>query len=405
MLTVLNVNLAWRACRGVLWPSGFGAVPGFSFFSTLPRATEKCWQVSSHGRVCNTKGVISHGNLTASGYRSINIGGYQFFVHHVVVLTFSGPSTNAEAYQVNHRDGNRSNNHLNNLERMTRTQNIQHSFRNPWRKLGGFKLLRPVMWRAVGSQGWVMCESAQQAAEQVGLKREHVSRCCRSASLAKGLEFRYSDQQSMQGEQWRQMFDPKSGQEVAGRKVSSLGRIKYSNGRISTGHLERNGYRSARVTLASHSRNELIHRLVAFAFLGAPPSAEHTQINHKDGNKSNNRLENLEYVTPAMNVHHYYSNKCAQRTRVGGKPVASRLHGSGHAWAQHPSISSAGKVLNISPASISRCISGKLQQTRGFEFRLLAGKEPEEFAGEEWSKVDLAALLQEKEVRKAMHFR
>jgi hypothetical protein len=44
----------------------------------------------------------------------------------------------------------------------------------------------------------------------------------------------------------------------------------------------------------------LIHRLIAEAFLG--PSD--LQINHKDGNKQNNRIENLEWVTLQQNVDH-----------------------------------------------------------------------------------------------------
>lgn len=49
-----------------------------------------------------------------------------------------------------------------------------------------------------------------------------------------------------------------------------------------------------------------IHRLVALVFLGPNPP-EKTQVNHKDGNKLNNSLENLEYCTPAENAQHAYA--------------------------------------------------------------------------------------------------
>jgi hypothetical protein len=45
-----------------------------------------------------------------------------------------------------------------------------------------------------------------------------------------------------------------------------------------------------------------IHRLVAHAFLGARPDG--LQINHKSGVKSDNRVENLEYITPGENTRH-----------------------------------------------------------------------------------------------------
>ena len=50
------------------------------------------------------------------------------------------------------------------------------------------------------------------------------------------------------------------------------------------------------------SRSHMIHTLVARAFLG--PRPEGHQINHIDGVKDNNRLDNLEYVTPKQNIAH-----------------------------------------------------------------------------------------------------
>lgn len=71
-----------------------------------------------------------------------------------------------------------------------------------------------------------------------------------------------------------------------------------------------------------------VHRVVAFAFLGSPPSASH-EVNHKDGDKSNNTLRNLEYVTPLENVRHaerhglsrHPSGEDAPSTRISDKDV------------------------------------------------------------------------------------
>lgn len=52
-----------------------------------------------------------------------------------------------------------------------------------------------------------------------------------------------------------------------------------------------------------NSKGFLAHRLVAFAFLSAPKQGQ-TQINHIDGNPKNNKVENLEWVTPKQNSEH-----------------------------------------------------------------------------------------------------
>jgi hypothetical protein len=56
------------------------------------------------------------------------------------------------------------------------------------------------------------------------------------------------------------------------------------------------------VYVGSPARSKTVHSLVARAFLGEVP--EGCQVNHKDGDKTNNRPENLEYITSTENNHH-----------------------------------------------------------------------------------------------------
>jgi hypothetical protein len=75
-------------------------------------------------------------------------------------------------------------------------------------------------------------------------------------------------------------------------------------GRLIGQDVDARGY--SRVTLYSGTRGtaktHFIHRLVAAAFLGPRPKGY--QVNHRDANKLNNDLDNLEYVTPKQNIEH-----------------------------------------------------------------------------------------------------
>lgn len=67
----------------------------------------------------------------------------------------------------------------------------------------------------------------------------------------------------------------------------------------------------------------MVHRLVMVAFAGHPPLGK--QVNHKDGNPSNNRLVNLEYVTPSENTRHAIRMGLRKVTNQGERHYAVKL--------------------------------------------------------------------------------
>ena len=67
------------------------------------------------------------------------------------------------------------------------------------------------------------------------------------------------------------------------------------------------------------SFTQRVHRLVASAFL-PPPPIEYIQVNHKDGDKTNNCVDNLEWCTAAMNAWHaYYVLNLRQLSNLKGE--------------------------------------------------------------------------------------
>eukprot|EP00435_Cladocopium_sp_Y103_P012800 s2929_g3.t1 len=367
-------------------------------FSTdlLPGKRAKlCWQISSHGRCCNLRGVVSAGTLCPSGYRAVQISGKQFYVHRLVAFAFLGPPSDQHKWQVHHRDGNPSNNHLENLEYTTPRQNVLHSYASASRRTCGHSLSKPVMWRVVGSQDWRTSASMVSAARDTGVPCASVRSSCQKQKSVKGFEFCHYEcveDEKMAGEEWKQMLDPCTRSEISDRMVSSLGRVKFQNGRISAGYQRKKGY----CVIGLNCRTQLVHRLVAAAFLGPPPTLQHVHVNHKDHDKGNNAVENLEYTTASENVHHSYTNSARRRPTSNRMPIESRLSGSDDVWTWHTSTSSAAEACRVSRSTVSSRACYGCSSRAKFEFRFAEDPSTQTRPGEEWRDIDVAAHLNER---------
>jgi hypothetical protein len=74
-----------------------------------------------------------------------------------------------------------------------------------------------------------------------------------------------------------------------------------------------NGYRQIRLYKQDGGKNFTIHRIVAEAFLGS----SNLQVNHINGDKSDNSVKNLEWVTPSENIAHSLASGMARRDEQG----------------------------------------------------------------------------------------
>lgn len=88
-------------------------------------------------------------------------------------------------------------------------------------------------------------------------------------------------------------------------------------------HITANGYMRVALRHSGEAQKyHPVHRLVMAAFCG--PLPEGHQVNHKNGNKQDNRLQNLEYVTGSENRIHSY-RVLKQPTRPGSKHHAAKI--------------------------------------------------------------------------------
>ena len=105
-------------------------------------------------------------------------------------------------------------------------------------------------------------------------------------------------------------------------QVSTLGRIKGNRG-IKSLRIDKGGYLTVWLCKCSAQKNYKAHRLVAIAFIPNPENK--ATVNHIDGNKQNNCVENLEWATHSENINH--ANRTGLRTVTDAQREAARMTG------------------------------------------------------------------------------
>lgn len=158
-------------------------------------------------------------------------------------------------------------------------------------------------------------------------------------------------------------------------KISNKGEVEnIKTGRILKKDASRKYYE---VVLSSNGKTKkyAIHRLVATHFIPNPENKP--QVNHKDGNKLNNNVSNLEWVTRSENILHSYANNLQIHNQLGkfgwnsfrGKPIKQIDIKSGNVIKEYGSMGDAARQLNIRyPQNIKACADGITKSCAGFRW-------------------------------------
>ena len=120
--------------------------------------------------------------------------------------------------------------------------------------------------------------------------------------------------------------------------------------------LIRDGYHRVNLCKNGKKKNYLIHRLVAEAFIPNPDNLP--QVNHKDEDKSNNCVDNLEWCSAKYNANY------GTRTERISKPVYCVELNKVFDGARQ-----AARELGLDNSNIIKCCKGKLKTVGGFHWR------------------------------------
>ena len=146
-------------------------------------------------------------------------------------------------------------------------------------------------------------------------------------------------------------------------QVSNKGRVKSLNYRhtgreqILKPKKDKGGYLQVHLNKDGKDKLYLVHRLVAMTFIPNPDGL--SEVNHKDENKENNAVDNLEFCSRSYNVN--YGN----RNQKTSKPVIAIDKVSG-LIIEFPSINEASRVTGVSCGNIVHSCKGRYKYAGGY---------------------------------------
>ena len=158
-------------------------------------------------------------------------------------------------------------------------------------------------------------------------------------------------------------------------EVSNMGRIRSllrGTPHILKTQTDKKGYHRVRVTIEREKMSLKVHREVAKAFI---PNADNLpQVNHIDGNKNNNTVNNLEWVSNKENAHHAIAHGLWQPIFEASRKENEQRKRPIVAYTENctitfNSISEAERALNT--RHITDVLKGKRTQAKGYKFHYL----------------------------------
>lgn len=144
--------------------------------------------------------------------------------------------------------------------------------------------------------------------------------------------------------------------------------------------IDKQGYKKVGFYIGNYRNKSIkVHRLVAEAFIENPLNK--TDVNHKNGIKSDNRVENLEWSTRSENIKHAFENglsKISEKQRerfikmlksnTGGKNPASRKVINIETGVIHDTVNEVVAILGVKRTTLQAMLSGQNKNKTNYKF-------------------------------------
>lgn len=177
---------------------------------------------------------------------------------------------------------------------------------------------------------------------------------------------------------WRPVAGLEGIYEVSNKgRVRSLDRVEIQKngiarkrkGRIIKTSIKQNGYAHFRLSHNGEATDVSVHRVVAAAFIPNPHN--HPCINHKDGNRANNFVENIEWCTYKYN--NEYMNRINRAVEARGCRKIGKYSKDGVLLDVYRSTNMAASVNRLSRGNLYSALHGKQKTCGGYKWKYMEG--------------------------------
>ena len=328
----------------------------FEYFDEIPaRLGFSRYLVSNKGNLMNSKSfyILSLKPNPHTGYIVVSLtndtGVQQHIAVHIIVAETFVKKPKGTDLTVDHINRDRGDNRVENLRWASRREQSLNTESKHRRKgkcviqYDGNTVVRE--WK-----------NSVLAEKTLGLTNGSVTAVCRGESkLAGGFRWEFKPIKTIPGEIWKyyEEFDI---------YVSNKGRIKTACGNITTGYKSTRGGLSINKTGDSSCMKQ-VHTIVADLFIPNPSNKPY--VCHKDGNKTNNCVENLVRLTYSESSKRHASKTIRSKSL---SRAVKQFTLDGVFVAEYESIAKAGTETGLLRTTISKVCQGFFKQTGGYRF-------------------------------------
>lgn len=277
---------------------------------------------------------------------------YKIEVHRLVAIEFLENKKGLPL--VNHKDGNKLNNNLENLEWSTSSQNTKHAHENGLISGGGGHKTKIEQIDPKTNNIIKIWDSFGEVKEYLNISEYRLRKIIENNTVEKDSMWKKHIEEELSGETWRKIKDYNN------YEVSNYGRIRTITKMLLKP--KKSTYLCIVLTdKEGNQKNFCIHVLVARAFIKNPENKP--KVNHKDANKYNNHVDNLEWATLSENTQH-----AVKIGKIRSKAIL-QYDLKGKLIKEYPSIISCANELKLSRLSIWYVLNGKADKIGDFKFK------------------------------------